>query len=120
MNWLAVAVAVISVFVVSSVYYSVTGHEAGGGARPASWQIAAELGRGALVTILLAALVDRMDLGFGGAVLLGLAAWVAFPFVLLSGSVMWDKVAVRVAATHAGDWLLKLLLITAIVGVWQR
>lgn len=119
MNWLAVAVAVVSVFVVSSVYYSVAGHEAGDGARPAPWQVLVELGRSVLVTIVLAALVDRMDLGVGGAVLLGLAAWVAFPFVLLSGSVVWDRVAVRVAATHAGDWLLKLLLITAIVGIWR-
>lgn len=119
MNWLAVAVAVVSAFVVSSVYYSVAGHEAGDGSRPAPWQILAELGRSALVTILLAVLVVRMDLGFAGAVLLGLAAWAGFPFVLLSGSVMWDRVAVRVAATHAGDWLLKLLVITAIVGAWR-
>ena len=119
MNWLAVAVAVVSAFVMSSVYYSVAGHEAGDGSRPAPWQVLAELGRSLVVTILLAVLVARMDLGFGGALLLGLAAWVGFPFVLLSGSVMWDRVPVRVAATHAGDWLLKLLLITAIVGGWQ-
>lgn len=119
MNWLAIAVCVVSVFVVSSVYYSVAGHEAGDGSRPAPWQILVELGRSALVTIVIAALVDRLDLGFGGALLLGGALWMAFPFVLLSGSVMWDKVAVRVAATHAGDWLLKLLLITAVIGVWR-
>ncbi len=119
MNWLAVAVAVVSAFVVSSVYYSVAGHEAGDGTRPKPWQVAAELGRSALVVIMLAVLVARMDLGLGGAVLLGLAAWAAFPFVLLSGSVMWDKVAVRVAATHAGDWLLKLLIVSVVVGVWR-
>lgn len=119
MNWLAVAVAVVSAFVMSSVYYSVAGHEAGDGSRPAPWQVLAELGRSLLVTILLAVLVARMDLGFGGALLLGLATWVGFPFVLLSGAVMWDREPVRVAATHAGDWLLKLLLITAIVGSWQ-
>lgn len=119
MNWLAVAVTVVAVFVLSSVYYSVVSYEGGGdGSRPAPWQILLELCRSAVVTVTVAALVDRMDLGFGGALVLGLVAWVAFPFVLLSGSVMWDKVPVRVAATHAGDWLLKLLVIAAIVGAW--
>jgi len=119
MNWLAVAVAVVSAFVLSSVYYSVVGHGAGDGSRPALWQVLAELCRSALVAIMLAVLVMRMELGFFGSVLLGLAVWVAFPFVLLSGSVMWDRVPVRVAATHGGDWLLKLLLITLIVGSWR-
>jgi hypothetical protein len=119
MNWLAVVVAVVAVFVLSSTYYSVVGHEAGDGSRPAPWQVAVELGRGALVTIALAVLVSRLDLGLGGGLLLGLALWVAFPFVLLSGSVVWDRVAVRVAATHAGDWLLKLLVIAAIVSAWR-
>jgi len=39
--------------------------------------------------------------------------------VLLSGSVMWDKVPWRIAATHGGDWLLKLLVIGAVVGAWR-
>lgn len=119
MNWLAVAVTVVAAFVLSSTYYAVVGHEAGDGSRPAPWQIGVELCRSALVTIVLAVLVSRMDLGIGGGLLLGLAAWVAFPLVLLSGSVVWDRVPVRIAATHAGDWLLKLLLITAVVSAWR-
>ena len=119
MNWSAIAVCVVSVFVLSSVYYSLTGHEAGDGSRPAPWQVVLELCRSALVTVVLAGLVDRMDLGLGGALVLGLAVWTAFPFVLLTGSVMWDRVPLRIAATHAGDWLLKLLVITAIVGAWR-
>jgi hypothetical protein len=119
MNWLAVVVTVVAVFVLSSVYYSVLGHEAGDGGRPAPWQIGLELCRSALVTVMLAVLVSRMDLGLGGGLLLALAAWVAFPFVLLSGSVMWDKVPWRIAATHGGDWLLKLLVIGAVVGAWR-
>ncbi len=118
MNWLAIAVSVVTVFVLSSVYYSVVGHQAGDG-RPAPWQVVVELGRGAVVAIVLAGLVDRLGLGFGGALVLALMLFAGFPFVLLSGSVMWDKVSWRVAATHAGDWFVKLLVIGAIVGAWR-
>jgi len=118
-NWLAIAVSVVTVFVLSSVYYSVVGHQAGDGTRPAPWQVLLELCRSALVVIVFAALADRLGLGFGGALVLALVLFAAFPFVLLSGSVMWDKVAWRIAATHAGDWLLKLLVIAAIVGAWR-
>jgi hypothetical protein len=118
-NWVAIAVSVVTVFVVSSVYYSLVGHPAGDGTRPAPWQVLLELCRGALVVVVFAALADRLGLGLGGALVFALALFAAFPFVLLSGSVMWDRVAWRVAATHAGDWLLKLLVIGAVVGVWR-
>lgn len=49
---------------------------------------------------------------------LALALWVAFPAVLLAGSVFHERVPVPLAAIHAGDWLIKLLLITGIVGLW--
>jgi len=38
---------------------------------------------------------------------------------LLSGSVLWERVAPVTAAMHAGDWLLKLILIAVLVGVWH-
>jgi hypothetical protein len=31
---------------------------------------------------------------------------------------MWEKVPWRLAATHAGDWLVKVLAVAVIVGVW--
>jgi hypothetical protein len=33
--------------------------------------------------------------------------------------VIWDDVPPRLAAIHSGDWLMKLLLIAVIVGIWQ-
>ena len=50
---------------------------------------------------------------------LGLLLWIAFPVVLLTGSVIWENVPVKVAAIHAGDWLVKLLVISIIVTVWR-
>ena len=50
---------------------------------------------------------------------LGLALWIGFPVILLLGSVVHEKVPWRLAALHAGDWLVKLLLIAVIVGIWE-
>ena len=41
------------------------------------------------------------------------------PVILLLGSVVHEKVPWRLAALHAGDWLVKLLLIAVIVGIWE-
>jgi hypothetical protein len=37
---------------------------------------------------------------------LALATWIAFPVVLLTGSVHWENVPWRLAAIHTGDWLI--------------
>jgi hypothetical protein len=49
----------------------------------------------------------------------GLLLWIGFPVVLLAGSVLWENVPVKVAAIHAGDWLVKLLVIPIILSVWH-
>jgi hypothetical protein len=53
------------------------------------------------------------------SVLLGLRLWLAFPLILLSGSVMWDKVPMKLAAIHAGDWFIKIMLIAIVIGAWH-
>ncbi len=45
--------------------------------------------------------------------------WLGFPVVLWTGAVMWEKVPSKLALIHAGDWLLKLLVITLIVALWS-
>jgi Protein of unknown function (DUF1761) len=46
-----------------------------------------------------------------GALLLGLALWIGFPFVLWTGAVVHEKTPWKLAAIHAGDWLPKLLAV---------
>ena len=53
-----------------------------------------------------------------GAVHFGLFLWIGFPVILLAGSVLWENVPWKVAAIHAGDWLVKLLVIPIVVSVW--
>jgi hypothetical protein len=125
-NFLAAAITAVAAFVASSVYYSVlaaAGLPAGAGAddagRPPVWKIAVELVRSFVVAVTVAYLVGATGASWAGGLALALLLWVAFPAVLLSGSVIWEAVPVRVAAAHAGDWLLKLLLVAAVVGAWR-
>jgi Protein of unknown function (DUF1761) len=126
-NVWAVLVAVLVVFVVSSVWYTVFGatRAATSGApaaseRPAPWKIAAELARSATVAAVVAGLADKAGADdWVTGVALAAALWLAFPFVLLTGSIMWESVSWRLAAVHAGDWLLKLVAISVIVSVWR-
>lgn len=53
------------------------------------------------------------------ALVYGVALWIAFPVVLLAGSVIHEKVPVMLASIHAGDWLVKLLFISSLVTVWN-
>ena len=79
-----------------------------------------ELVRSFVVAYVLAVLFGLVGVaGFIGAVGLGLLMWVGFPVVLLVGSVIWDKVPLKLAAIHAGDWLVKILLVSIIVGLWR-
>ncbi|GAA1037898.1 DUF1761 domain-containing protein [Virgisporangium ochraceum] len=119
---LGIGIATIAAFIVSSVYYGVmpaAGGPAGaapGSGRPEPWQIAAELVRLAITAGIVAGLLVALDRGgVGAGALIGLVLWV-LPFVLLSGSVVWERVPVARAALHTGDWLVKLVVIGAVVG----
>jgi hypothetical protein len=124
----SVGIAAVSVFVLSSVWYAaltpvearVLGPAAPDrGSRPQGLKVLLELARSVLVGAVIAGVARAADLhGVGSTVLLGLALWLGFPFVLLTGSMMWEKVPAVTAILHAGDWLLKLIVISVIVGLW--
>jgi hypothetical protein len=117
MTWQIPATAVAA-FLISGLWYGVLG-----GVRPDTGpmtplKVVLELLRSTVVATVLALACERMDVtGAGGALVVGLSAWVAFPAVLLTGSVLHDRVPWRIAALHAGDWLLKLVAISLIVTI---
>jgi uncharacterized protein DUF1761 len=127
LNYLAVLVAITAAFVLSGVWYAILGGQLASlhpaYAEPQRTQAATvpvELVRNlvvALVTAVLASQVGTDDAAEG--LLLGLLLWIGFPAMILAGSVFHEKVPPRLAAIHAGDWLLKLLLIAGVVGAWQ-
>jgi hypothetical protein len=122
---IGIASAAVAAFIASSVYYAlatpverkILGDAALDRGRPAAWKVAAELLRTMLVAAIFAWVAAQANrLAVPDAVPLALMLWVGFPVALLTGSVTWEKVAPITAAMHAGDWLLKLLLIATIVG----
>jgi Protein of unknown function (DUF1761) len=126
-NYLAVAVAAVAAFILSAAWYAVFGKQlaelddayAAAGGMPA-WKVLVELLRSLVVALVLAWLAVGIDItDWAGAVGLGLAAWIAFPVVLLTGSVIHENVPWKLAAIHAGDWLVKLVVVTVIVSLWR-
>lgn len=56
---------------------------------------------------------------FNQAVVLSFWLWLGFPVVLLVGSYIHEHFPGRLAAIHAGDWLVKLLIFTTILTYWK-
>ncbi|WP_203862091.1 DUF1761 domain-containing protein [Plantactinospora mayteni] len=120
-------VAVVASFLISSVWYAVLGRSLArlsdayaGTSRPPAWHALLELARASILAAVLAVAADRIGVtGVPSAILVALLAWAAFPLVLLSGSVLHERVPWRLAAIHAGDWLLKLPVVMLIVGLWR-
>lgn len=125
---ISVIAASIVAFVLSSTYYALLtptekrllGERAPErGDRPPPPKILLELARSIVVATVIAGLARYAGLtGISQVLILGLVLWAGFPAVLLTGSMMWEKTPAVTAALHAGDWLIKILAISAIVGAW--
>jgi hypothetical protein len=127
LNYLAIVVAAVAVFVFAAAYYIAFSRQrarlsaaaASAGSRPRPWLMALELAKSLVVALVVAGLVSLLGITeWTGAVKLGLALWIAFPLVLLIGSVTQENVPWKLGAIHAGDWLAKLLIIAIIVSIW--
>jgi len=125
-NVLVIIVAAVVVFFVGFTYYAVLGGQlaevsdaaAAGGQSP-PWKMAVEFSRGLILAAVIAGLASAADIDdWTGGLLLGLALWIGFPFVLWAGAVIHENTPLTLAAIHAGDWLVKLPLVAVIVSVW--
>jgi hypothetical protein len=128
LNFWAIVVATVVVFVISSVWYiafnkqysALRGVDPQDAAKPQPAKIVVELVRSLILATIVAGLASLIGISsFGGALLLGVVLWIGFPLMLLSGSILWDSVSWKLAAIHGGDWFLKLLAISLIVGLWR-
>jgi hypothetical protein len=82
--------------------------------------MALEIAKNLVLAAIIAGLVATAGVvGVGGALLLAIALWLAFPVLLLAGSVTYEKVPMGLAAIHAGDWLAKLVIISVVVTLWR-
>ncbi len=132
MNHLAVLVAAVAAFILSSFYYRLFAQQivdlhprapevVAAMMKPAPWKVLAEVARTLVVTYVLALLVARLGIRDGkGAAALAVLLWVGFSLVMWTGAIIWEGVPVMLAAIHSGDWLLKTVLITIVLGMWRR
>ena len=125
-NLAAVLVSAVAVFVTGAVYYGALGAQlAEVSAAPVAermppWQLAVEFLRGLVVAAVVAGLASQGDIdAWTGGLILGAVLWIGFPVVLWTGAVIHEKTPRKLAAIHAGDWLVKLLIVGLIVSSWQ-
>jgi hypothetical protein len=129
-NYLAVVVAAVAAFVASSAWYTVFGNAwmelhgidpatAADTATPA-WAMLFVVVQSLVVAFMLAYFVVHLGIvNWKGAVRLGALVWV-FPAMILLGSIVHENVPLMLAAIHAGDWLVKLLLMSVVLCVWPK
>ena len=123
----AVLVSAVVVFVAGFAYYAVLGDQlaevsdaAAAGEQPPPWKLAAEFSRGLILAAVIAGLASAAEIDeWPGGLLLGLTLWIGFPLVLWTGAVIHENTPHKLAAIHAGDWLVKLPVVAVIVSVWQ-
>jgi hypothetical protein len=121
-----VALAAVVAFAVSTAWYVALsgvlrrlGPAYADGQPMSPWTGLLELLRSVVLAVVVGLGCERLALdGPPELVAAALVAWVGFPVVLLSGSVLHERVPWRLASVHAGDWLLKLVAVTLIVGQW--
>src|SRR5207245_9157783 len=132
-NYLAVLVAALAVFVLGWLWYSplllfkpwmgLRGMDPvaamAGGKMPAG-KLLIELARCVVLAYVIARFVALLGVSsWMGALHFGLFLWIGFPVILLTGSVLWENVLWQVAAIHPGDCRVKVVVIPNIVGAWH-
>jgi hypothetical protein len=127
-NYWAMLVAAVAAFMFSSLYYSLLGNlwravdpVATAGIKPSPATAVTEFVRTLVITFVLARLITLLQgHDLKSAVQLALWLWFGFSAMMWVGAIMWEKTPWQVAAIHSGDWLIKTVLISTILGVWQR
>lgn len=132
-NLMAVLVAAIAVFVLGWLWYSPLffykpmmrargkdpAAEMAGGKIPAG-KLVIEFVRGLALAYIIAHFARALGITtWMMATHFGLLLWIGFPVIILIGSVMWENIPVKVAFIHAGDWLVKMLVISLVVSLWR-
>ena len=129
-NFLAVIVAAFTAFVVSGLWYSpllfgkqwlrLRGIAPDAVPKMRPPEVIGEILRTIIIAGVLAHFVVVIGIsGFCGALSLALWIWVGFYAMILVGSVLHDKVAWKLAAIHAGDGLVRIILMTIIISIWR-
>lgn len=130
-NVVAVAVAAVASVLVSMVWYGVVGEPmaalqqqwrgtAATPQRPLPIMLLAFLGTSLVIALVIAVLFRLTGItGLLPSVGLGLLIWAGFCATQWINSILGENVPVALAAIHAADWLLHLVIMSAIIGLWR-
>jgi len=131
-NYLAVVVAAVVAFVVGAVWNSplLFGKErmkllgmnpdAMADTKMPVGKMLGEFVRVLVVAYVLARFVVLLGVvDWMGAVQLGAWVWIGFQATLLVGAVIWENMPWKLYAIHAGDALVKIILMAVMLGVWR-
>lgn len=129
-NYWAVIVAAVAGFIGSSVWYVVFGNELAKvspvfaqlqAQKPAAWRMLAVFAGSLVLSLVVAYVIGlKEDVTWMSAVGIGCLLWLGLSAMQWVSSMVWEKVPLTMAAIHAGDWLVKLVIISVIVGAWRR
>lgn len=128
-NYTAIAVATFAAFVFSGIYYTILnkritnlrksylGESAVADAKMSPTTVIIELARTFVLGLAMAyAVINAQNITQALVVVVWL--WIAFPVVLLVGSVIHERVPVGLAMIHAFDWLVKLIIFAVVLTLW--
>lgn len=132
-NYLHVVVAAVVMFVLGWLWFSpllffkpwmrlrgMDPDAAMAGAKMPGGKLAVEFARCFILAYVIARFVALLGIASAlGAVHFGLSVWIGFPVIILAGSVLWENTSWKVAAIHAGDWLVKMLVTPLILTLWR-
>jgi hypothetical protein len=132
-SYRAMVAALIAAIAVSSIWYSpllfgklwseLNGANSASTANTSihAWKILIDLVREFVVIYVLARLINSLGIvAWKGALSLGFSVWLGFPVQMLVGASLWDNKPWALDLIHAGDWLIKMLLVTLILAKWPR
>jgi hypothetical protein len=129
LNPAAIVAAGMASFVASGVWYAVLNApltrlqrqwRGTAAAVESKWAFAGFAGAQLVLAAVVAYLFASVGVtGLDEALPLAALLWLGFCLTQWVGSILGEGVPARLAAIHGGDWLLHLLIIGAIVGVWR-
>lgn len=132
-KYLAVIVAAVAAFIVAAMWYSPLlfgnaymnlrgiNQEAMNDVRPPAGELIGEFIRNLIVAYVLARFIVQQEaVNLKNAIGTGLWVWIGFQAMLLLGGVLHEQMPFKLYAIHAGDALVKTLIMAAILGAWHR
>lgn len=130
LNFFAVLTAAFAAFLVSGFWYSpllfgrqwllLRGADSSAGNKMQAPEMIGEIARTIIIAIVIAHFVVVLNISDPiHGLYLALWIWVGFYAMILAGSVIHDKVPLRLGLIHAGDGLVRIVLMTIILSIWR-